>query len=297
MILVVGGTGLLGARVTELLVETGQTVRCLLRPGTAVAGLQELGAEVVRGDLTDHATLPAACSGVETVVTTASVITRRLAGARHPSIRDVDQVGTAALVAAAEAAGVQRFVYLSYAGLDRTFTNPVGRAKQHTERLLTASPMRSVIVRPDCFQEIHLGPIGRFDLAAGKVAVFGKGDNPVRWVAVEDVARLVVAVALEADPPALVEFGGPEPLSRNGAIAVAERVTGRKVKVQRLPRPVVKLGRRLLDQRNDALASVFALGLHQDLVPATWTDAPLRDRGITPRSATAWLEQQAATPG
>ena len=54
-----------------------------------------------------------------------------------------------------------------------------------------------------------------------------------------------------------------------------------------------ELGLRLLDKRNDALASIFGLGLHQDLAAGDWTDAPLRDRGITPRSATQWLEQQA----
>jgi uncharacterized protein YbjT (DUF2867 family) len=281
----------------ELLVEAGQSVRCLVRSGTADHALRDRGVEVIRGDLTEPGSLPAACAGVETVVTTATVIARRLADRRQPSIRDVDDVGTATLVAVAEAAGVQRFVYLSFAGVDRTLSSPVSRAKRNTERVLTASPMRSVIVRPDGFQEVHLNPLGRFDLGAGKVAVFGKGDNQVRWVAVEDVARLVTVVALEADPPALVEFGGPEPLTRNEAIAVAERVTGRKIKRQQLPRPMVKLGLRLLDQRNDALASIFALGLHQDLVRATWSDAPLRERGITPRPATSWIEQQATGPG
>ena len=298
MILVVGGTGLLGARVVELLVEAGQSVRCLVRPGTADEALRDRGVEVVRGDLTDHASLPPACVGVETVVTTATVIGRRLEGGQQPTIREVDEVGMAALIAAAEAAGVQRFVYLSFAGVNKAVSSPLSRAKVNSERLLAASTMRSVVVRPDAFQEIHLGPIGRFDLAGGKVAVFGKGDNHLRWVAVEDVARLTTAVALEADPPGMVEFGGPEMLSRNEAIAVAERLTGRKLKRQRLPIPVVKLAARLLNKRNDALASIFANGVNMDLLPPHWTDTPLRDRGINPRSATSWLEQQAAaTPG
>ena len=36
---------------------------------------------------------------------------------------------------------------------------------------------------------------------------------------------------------------------------------------------------------DDALATVFGAGVHQDTVEATWDDAPLRQRGITPRSA------------
>jgi nucleoside-diphosphate-sugar epimerase len=153
--------------------------------------------------------------------------------------------------------------------------------------------MRTVIARPDAFQEIHLGPLGRFDIRAGKVAVFGKGDTKRRYVGVADVAGLVIALALEPDPPSVVEFGGSELLSRNEAIAVAERLTGHRMKRQRKPRSVARLGLRLLDRPNDALASVFGAGLHQDLVEADWDDAPLRTRGISARSASAWLEVQA----
>jgi len=31
----------------------------------------------------------------------------------------------------------------------------------------------------------------------------------------------------------------------------------------------------------------------QDLLEVTWDDAPLRERGITPRSATDWIKEQA----
>ncbi len=294
MILVVGGTGLLGTRVVDLLVKAGQPVRCLVRPGTRDEGLRNWGVEVVRGDLTDHASLPAACAGIETVVTTATVIGRRLDGAaQQPSIREVDEVGMAALIAAAEAAGVKRFVYVSFAGVQDSPSSPLSRAKLKTEQLLAASSLRSVIVRPDAFQEIHLGPSGRFDMAAGKVLVVGKGDTKRQYVAVEDVARLIATVALEPDPPEMIEFGGPDPITRNEAIAVAERLTGRKIRRQRIPAFVAKLGVRVLEKRNDALASVFASGLQQDM-PGDWSEAPLRDRGITPRTPTRWLEQQAA---
>jgi hypothetical protein len=105
----------------------------------------------------------------------------------------------------------------------------------------------------------------------------------------------VAALALEPDPPRLVEFGGPEALSRNEAIAIAERLTGRRLRVQRVPLLVARVGARLLDRPNDALASIFGTGLVQDLVNAHWDDAAFRERGLTPRSATAWLEEQAAS--
>jgi uncharacterized protein YbjT (DUF2867 family) len=148
---------------------------------------------VVGGDLTVHESLSGACQDVKTVLATATVLARRLAGARKPSIRDVDEVGMAALVNAAEKRGVQRFIYVSFAGVDDSFGSPLDRAKLGTERRLAESSMRTVIARPDAFQEIHLGPLGRFDIRAGKVAVFGKGDTKRRYVGVADVAGLVIA--------------------------------------------------------------------------------------------------------
>ena len=155
--------------------------------------------------------------------------------------------------------------------------------------------MRAVVVRPDAFQEIHLTPIGRFDIAQRKVAVFGTGDARRRWVSVNDVAALLAAVAVEPEPPDVVEFGGPEALSRNEAIALAERLTGRQIKVQRLPRPVARLGMRLLARPNDALASVFGTGLLQDLGESRCDDAPLTQRGITARPASQFIREQAGT--
>jgi uncharacterized protein YbjT (DUF2867 family) len=296
MILVVGGTGELGRRVVAYLRGRDERVRCLVRPATDDGAMVALGAEVVRGDLTDAATLPPACSGVDTVVSGATAIARRLAGS-GPSLRDVDEVGTVALVDAAAAAGVQRFVYVSYAGVDAGLGSPLERAKKAVEQRLRASSMREVLVRPDAFQDVHLVPLGRFDVAAGKVAVIGRGDTPRRWVSTDDVAALVAAVACEPDPPTVVEFGGPEAMTRNAAIATAEQLTGRRMRRQRMPRPVARLAMRLLDKRNDALATVFGAGLLQDVLVARWDDEPLRARGISPRSATEFLRLQAAAAG
>lgn len=292
MILVVGGTGDLGGRVVRLLREGGHEVRCLVRPGTDDSGVLALGATVVRGDLTEPDSLVRACQGVSTVVATATMIARRFAGARRPTIREADEIGMGSLVEAAESGGVERFVYLSFPGVDSPIGTSLERAKLATEKRLRDSTLRPVIVRADAFQEIHLAPAGRFDVAGGKVAIIGKGDCKRRWISTEDVAALVAAVAVEPDPPIVIEVGGPEAISKNEAVAIAEGFTGRPLKVQHMPRPVARLATRLLDKRKDALASAFGAGLIQDLRPADWDDAPLRERGIEPRSASDFLREQ-----
>jgi uncharacterized protein YbjT (DUF2867 family) len=291
--LIVGATGELGGRIVRLLRANGHDVRCLVRDGSDDLGLRAVGATVVRGDLTDPPSLRVACEGVGTVIATAAAIARILAGARTPTIRETDEIGMLALVDAAESAAVQRFVYITGPDLDANL-GPMDRAKLAVEKRLGTSSMRTVIVRSDAFQEIHLAPIGRFDMAAGKVSVIGHGDSRRRWIATDDVAALMAAVAVEADPPAMLTVGGPEAMTKNEAIALAEQLTGRKMKVQRMPRSVARLAIRVLARRYDALATAFGAGLHQDTVEATWDDAPLRERGITPRSASEFLREQAA---
>ena len=123
--------------------------------------------------------------------------------------------------------------------------------------------------------------------------MIGKGDSPRRWISTQDVAALLAALAVEPDPPEVLTVGGPEAISKNEAVAVVEFATGRKMKVQHMPRIIARLAIRLLDKRNAALASAFGAGLLQDVRPADWDDAPLRERGIEPTPASAFLREQA----
>ena len=78
MIFVAGATGVLGMEVVRRLRERGESVRALVRESSdaaKVAALEKMGAEIVRGDLKDAASLKNALSGVDTVVSTVTAIT------------------------------------------------------------------------------------------------------------------------------------------------------------------------------------------------------------------------------
>jgi uncharacterized protein YbjT (DUF2867 family) len=198
-----------------------------------------------------------------------------------------------ALVTAAEAAGVEQFVYMSFPGIAKSLNTPLERAKLAIESRLEQSAIRPVVIRADAFQEIHFSGAARFDVAAGKIAIIGRGNSKRRWISTDDVAALVAAVAVEPDPPRLITVGGPEAMTKNEAVALVEEVTGRRMKVQHMPRPVARIAARLMDRRNDALASVFGAGLLQDIQPADWDDEPLRQRGIEPGLASDFLRREA----
>lgn len=285
MILIVGATGDLGGRVAVRLAEAGHELRALVRPGTESTHLRDQHIEVVRGDLCDQASLPAALAGVDTVVTTANAIGRILAGAKDVSIAAVDGRGNQNLIGAAEVAGVVRFVFVSVAGLcaDYASSAPLPGAKWAAEEALRASGMHEVIVRPDMFQEIWLSPATGIDASAGKALIYGAGQCPARYVSTEDVAALVADLAVAADPPRMVEFGGPEALTRLQVVARFEQATGRPLRVRHIPRAVLSVGRRVLARPKPEVASLMGMALYADTHPATWDDGPLRDAGIEPR--------------
>lgn len=298
MIVVCGATGQLGGRIARLLAGRGEQVAALVRPVTDAGTLEAEGVEVIRGDLRDPATLPQALTGVDTVVTTANAIGRLLAPPTDLTIQAVDGEGNRNLIRAAESAGVRRFVFVSAAGVEgMARVSPFAAAKWAAEQALRATSMQAVLVRPDMFQEVWLAPPTGIDPAAGKALIYGRGQLRHRYVAIDDVAARCVHLATVDDPPAVVEFGGPEALTRMEVVAVFESATGRTLRVRHVPRAAMQLGHRALARLKPEIASLMGMALYSDTHAATWDDRPLREAGIEPRPTTAFIEQAAASLG
>jgi NADH dehydrogenase len=96
--------------------------------------------------------------------------------------------------------------------------------------------MTYTILRPSAFMESWLGAGLGFDLAGGRVQLFGDGDAPVSYISFRDVARFAVAAL---DNPAArdteLELGGPEAVRARDVVALAERVGGRKIEATSVP--------------------------------------------------------------
>jgi len=291
LILVCGASGELGRRVARQLVDRGANVRVLLRDRADATKLQESGAEIVRGDFRDRASLERAVRDVCTVVSGVTALTRMLTGTEaRDGFHAVDLDGNLALIEAAERAGAERFVFVSVAGIEKARQTPYGQAKRAVEARLLRSPLREVIVRPAAMQEVVLSPAAGLDWDNGKLTIFGRGEAPVPYVAVDDVAAAVACWALADDPPRRVEFGGPEAVSRNEVASLIERAAGRPMKRRRVPRLVLAAGSRLLNPLKPEIATVMGLSLMMD-DGADWDDRPLHELGIEPRSASAYIAQ------
>jgi uncharacterized protein YbjT (DUF2867 family) len=233
-ILVVGATGFVGGQVAQKLRRQGESVRALVRGGDAHPNVQPLraaGIEVVAGDLTVPETLESACRGISTVVTTA---TSMPTGA-NDGLRRVDLDGALALIEAAERAGVKRFVYTSYSG-NIQIASPLETAKRTCENRLLRSSMQSVILRPTYFTEVWLSPALGFDFVGGSVRIYGSGEAKGNYISAFDVADFAVAAATRKDEEnAILEMGGPEPLSQLDAVKIFEQALEKKFRLEHVP--------------------------------------------------------------
>lgn len=109
--LVTGASGFLGWHVASVLIAKGFAVRAMARrPGS----IQDLDAEIVAGDLCDPDSLLAAVAGCSAVFHVAADY--RLWVRRPEEMYRANVDGARALLKAAEAAGVERFVYTSTVG-------------------------------------------------------------------------------------------------------------------------------------------------------------------------------------
>ena len=229
MILVVGASGDLGSQITDRLVQRGDRVRVLSRHGAAPTDRWP-GAETVLGDLKDPATLRAACDEVSTVVTTASATTR---GAPD-TIESVDLAGNLNLIEASEAAGVQRFIFVSALGAAPEHPMPLLRAKGLSEQRLRASGMDWTILQPDVFMD-RLIPmvVGLPALSNSTVTLIGHGRREHSFVAVRDVAAYAVAVVQHPEAHRrTIRVGGPRPLTWDDVVEALEHQLGRRVPVR-----------------------------------------------------------------
>ena len=109
--LVTGAAGFLGSHVTRQLVARGENVRVLVRPTSTNRAISDLSLEYVTGDLRDAASLERAMKDVRRVFHVAADY--RLWAKKSKDIYDSNVSGTKNLLAAAQRAGVELFVYTS----------------------------------------------------------------------------------------------------------------------------------------------------------------------------------------
>ncbi len=111
LVFLTGATGYIGSRLARRLVERGDRIRCLVRPTSNASALEELGAEIVVGELTDAATIVGALQDVDLAVHLAAVYEVGVVDRR--ALERTNVLGTRTFLSAIERARTPRAIYVS----------------------------------------------------------------------------------------------------------------------------------------------------------------------------------------
>ncbi len=152
IIAIAGGSGFIGrAIVRRLAAIPGLTLRVLTRdPEKARVRLAVEGkVDFVAADVNDPVRLASAIAGAGTIVNAVQFDGYPIEQpSRGLTFNRVDYGGTVALIAAAKAAGVANFIYISGAAADERSPNPAFRAKGRAERALRDAGLAFTSLRP-----------------------------------------------------------------------------------------------------------------------------------------------------
>ena len=233
-----GATGFVGGHVVDAALAAGHEVVALTRrPKRARAGV-----EWVAGSLEDQASLATLAKGADAVIHIAGVISATERG----GFEQGKVIGTGAVLAAAEAAGVARFVHVSSLAAREPGLSRYGASKARSEVLVAASPLSHAIVRPPAVY----GPGDRetlelFRMAAKGLVVLPPKAARLSLIHVEDLARLLTALIAPGAPSAVTfepddgRLGGWSQAEFGAALGTA---VGRKPLPIHAPAALMKLG-------------------------------------------------------
>ena len=297
---VTGGTGFVGARLIEAALAAGHQVMALARRDQD----EREGVQWVRGDLHARTALERLVDGADAVVHVAGVINAPdAAGFEHGNVG-----GTLAMLAAATAGGVSRFVHVSSLAAREPALSLYGASKARAEELVRSSGLDWAIVRPPAVY----GPGDRETLELFRMAKLGLMLMPPRGrlslIHVDDLAGLLLRLAEPDAPSNLIieaDDGRPGGWTHREFARALGTALGKRPAILSAPGPLLRLAARAdqLVRRDRAKLTVdrAAYFSHRNWVvdtklgppPGLWQPQVPTDRGLRETAdwyrANGWL--------
>lgn len=268
-VLVVGATGRLGSRVARRLRDEDVPVRATSRDPSRLADLAARGAEPVRCDLRDRASVDAAVQDVTAVVHASHALVPP--SRRNPSAV-VDGTGLAGLIDAAARVGVEQFVLSSVTGARADHPVAFERLKWQAEQQLESSGLPHTVLRLAAFAETHaLQVLGEPIRRGARVTLVGPGTAPRNLVSADDAATVAVDAVRGRAPSdeQVLTVVGPGTHTMREIAAMLEQALGTTARRRHVPAVVLDVVRRPVGWLHPGIGQL----LHLTVVDAVGGDA------------------------
>nr|YP_009497434.1 hypothetical protein ycf39 [Biddulphia tridens]AWT40147.1 hypothetical protein ycf39 [Biddulphia tridens] len=235
-LLIIGGTGTLGRQIVLQALTKGYKVRCLVRNFRKANFLKEWGVELVYGDLSRPETIPPCFKGISAVIDASTSRPTELY-----ALKTVDWNGKLALIEAAKAANIQRFIFCSAQNLEQFSNIPLMKLKQGIEIKLKQSKIPYTIFRLSGFYQ---GLIEQYAIPIlENLPIWVTNENTcVSYMDTQDIAKFCLrALQLPDTTNKTFVLGGPKGWISSEIIQLCEQLAGQSAKVQRIPLLILKL--------------------------------------------------------
>lgn len=237
IVAVTGATGFVGRAVVDRAAGSGLSLRALTRR----AQPSRAGITWIAGALDKPDSLATLVEGADVVLHIAGVVN---APDRAGFVAgNID--GTRAIVEAAKAAGIKRFVHVSSLSAREPALSTYGWSKRQAEDMVMASALDWTIVRPSGIY--GPGDIEMRDMfRAAKMGItLMPPPGKVSLVAVEDFARLLTTLVTTDGPRAVLEVDDGQALTHAELANAIGAAVGQRVMTLHLPKGLLQLGAKI----------------------------------------------------
>jgi len=235
-LLIIGGTGTLGRQMVLQALMKGYPVRCMVRNFRKANFLKEWGVELVYGDLTKPETLPPCFKGITAVIDAST------SRPNEPeSLKNVDWDGKIALIEAAKAANIQRFIFFSAQNVEQFENIPLMKLKYGIEKKLEASNVPYTIFRLTGFYQ---GLIEQYAIPIlENLPIWVTNENTyIAYMDTQDIAKFSMrALQIPQTMNQTFFLSGLKGWVSSEIITLCEQLAGQTASVRRVPLIILKL--------------------------------------------------------